>query len=74
MRQPTDLPKKTLRMPAPPLKNNKSSSATTTKMFADIVQKTQNKTALRQQKLLFSKNLQPKKTEKNFTKITKDLY
>ncbi len=33
-----------------------------------------NKTALRQQKLLFSKNLQPKKTEKNFTKITKDLY
>jgi hypothetical protein len=73
MRQPTDLPKKTLRMPAPPLKNNKSSSATTTKMFADIVQKTQNKTALRQQKLLFSKICNQKKIYKKFTKITKDL-
>jgi hypothetical protein len=61
-------------MPAPSLKNNKSSTTTTnTKMFADIVQKTQTKPPFDNRNFSFPKSA-TKKIEKKITKITKDLY
>jgi hypothetical protein len=55
---------KFLRVPAPPLKNN--NSTTTTKMFADIVQKTQTKPPFDNRNFSF-----PKSSTKIFANITK---
>lgn len=63
---------KTLRAAAPPLKDNNSTS-TTTKMFADIVQKTQTKPPLDNRNFSFPKSA-TKKNRIFFTNITKDLY
>jgi hypothetical protein len=49
--------KKTLRVPAPPLKNNDSTTSTTsTKMSADIVQKTQTKSPFDNRNFSFPKS------------------